>query len=491
MSLLIKGVQIVDGSGGEPYKADVLVQKNIISAIGNLKGKDTERVIDGLGHYMTPGFIDVHNNADHYLSLFNNPAQNNFIKQGITTIIGGHCGASLAPLLYGELSSIRKWADPHDINVNWHTLREFLDTLKKVSIGLNFGTLVGHSTIRRALVGERSRLLQRELDVFKGVLERAMNEGAFGFSSGLGYVHGKSASKNELREFIDIVGKFGGIYSVHLRDEGKKIVESVKEIAGAIKGSGVPTLISHFRPIKGYEKEFKEALQYIIETEGLYFDIYPYDVSVRPLYTLLPEWAQVENIEAMLERVRNRKTAELVEKDLAGLPADDIVIGGVPHHEYLVGKTVGDVARNLGVSPERALLYIMDVTSLRAVVFYKDVNDDLLKEVLLNDKAFIASHSKGVMLGEYMVHERSLGSFPKYLDLVVGGGKLPLEDAVMRITSKPAEFFGVRGRGVIKEGNVADLVILDKSDYKPKDVIVGGKVFGEEPTRGDVLYHKS
>jgi len=490
MSLLIKGVQVVNGKGEEPYKADVLVQRNVISAIGNLKGKDTDKVIDGLGHYLAPGFIDVHNSADHYLGLFSNPAQENFIKQGITTIIGGHCGASLAPLLYGDLDSVRKWADPHDINIDWHTLKELRKTLERISVGVNFGTLVGHSTIRRALAGDRTRLLQRELDVFKGVLERSMNDGAFGISSGLGYVHGKSASKNEIRELIDIVRKFDGVYSVHLRNETKKIVESVKEIVDVVKGLQVRTVISHFRPIKGFEKEFNEASKIISETEDIYFDVYPYGISVRPLYTLLPEWAQVENIEAMLERVRSKKTNEFIEKDLSSLRGDDIVIGGAPHHEYLVGKTIGDIAQNLSMSTAKAALHIMDITNLRAVLFYKDVDETFLMDVLLNEKALIASHGKGVMKGEYMVHDRSVDSFPKYLKLVVGGGKLSLEEAVRRVTSRPAGFFGIRDRGVVKEGGVADLVLLDKSDYGVKSVVVGGKVFGEEPTKGEMLYHK-
>src|SRR3989304_4836200 len=137
MSLLIKGVQVVDGKGGEPYKADVLVQKNVISAIGNLKGKKTDRVLDGLGHYITPGFIDVHNNADHYLSLFNNPAQKNFVKQGITTIIGGHCGSSLAPLLYGNLGSIRAAPARLAPRPAARPLRALLSRHRRISIGLN------------------------------------------------------------------------------------------------------------------------------------------------------------------------------------------------------------------------------------------------------------------------------------------------------------------------------------------------------------------
>ena len=218
MSLLIKGVQVIDGTGSEPYKADVLIQRNLISAIGNLKGRQTDEVVDGLGHYLVPGFIDVHNNTDHYLSIFSNPAQEDFLKQGITTIIGGHCGSSLAPLLYGTLESIRKWANPQDVNVDWHTVAELMASLGRISPGINFGTLAGHSTIRRALLGERSRLLERELSVFKLVLTQAMKEGAFGLSTGLEFVHAKKASKKEIKELSAIVKEMNGVYATHLRD---------------------------------------------------------------------------------------------------------------------------------------------------------------------------------------------------------------------------------------------------------------------------------
>ena len=492
MSLLIKGVQIIDGEGGEPYKADVLVQRGTISAIGNLKGRETDMTIDGLGHYLAPGFIDVHTNADHYLSLFTNPSAEDFLEQGITTIIGGHCGASLAPLIYGTLESIRKWTDPHDINVDWHTVAEFLKSLEKVSLGVNFGTLVGHSTIRRALVGDRSRLLQKELDVFKEMLKEAMHDGAFGLSTGLGYIHGKNASKNEIKDIVSVLADFDGVYATHLRNETDKLVDSVDETIGISKSTGVRTLISHLMPIKKYVDQYDIAMKNIEKkSQEVYFDVYPYESTVRTIYTLLPEWAQTESLEVMLERVRNKKTSELIVKDLKGISSLEIVVSGAPHHGYLVGKTLRDIADNFKITSARALLHVMNVTDLRATVVYQNVNKKRLMDSLIHERAFIASHGSAALTGEFVKHERSTGTFPKYLEIAVGGGKLELPEAIERITSRPAKFFNLRKRGVIKEGNVADLVVLGKSDYEVKHVVVGGQVFGKEPTRGEILRHKS
>lgn len=491
MSLLIKDVQIVDGKAGEPYKADVLVQGKVISAIGNLKGRKTDSVIDGLGHYLTPGFIDVHTNADHYLSLFGDPSGESVLRQGATTIIGGHCGASLAPLLYGTLESIRKWTDPHDINVDWHGVSDFLKSLERISLGVNFGTFAGHSTVRRAIVGDRTRILQKEMDVVMEVLKEAMRDGAFGLSSGLAYVHGKSASNKEIKDLAKLVNDFNGVYAVHLRNETDRLVESVDEVIGISKSSGAKTVISHLMPIKKYEDKFKEAIRNIEEkSTDVYFDVYPYDMSVNPIYTLLPDWAQVENFEAMLERVRNKETAMLIEKDLKGARIRDLEVAGAPHHEYLVGKTLGEIADNLKINTVLALLHVMDVTNLRATVSSKNINNRLLVQMLTHKRAFIGSHGGEMPSGEFIEHERSTNTFPKYLEIVVGEESLSLPEAIRRITSKPAEFYGIRNRGVIKERMVADLVVLGKTDYEVKHVVIGGRIFGDGKTKGEILRHK-
>jgi len=445
MSLLIKEVQVVDGEGSEPYKADVLVQRNVISAIGHLKERKTDRVIEGLGHYLTPGFIDVHTNADHYLGLFADPSGKDFLGQGVTTIIGGHCGASLAPTIYGTLESIRKWADPRDINIDWHTVSEFLKALEKISLGLNFGTLAGHSTIRRSIVGDRVRLLKNEADVFAATLRGAMRDGAFGLSTGLGYVHGRNASNKELKEFAKILKRFDGVFTSHLRNDTDKLVESVDEVIDIAKSSGVTAIISHMLPSKGYEKEYKEALDKISKAHNVYFDIYPYETRVRAIYTFLPVWAQVESLEVMLERIRNRATAKLIENDLKGIPGDKIRVAGVPRHEYLVGKTISEIAKNLEMTVGQALLHVMSETNLRATVFYENVNKDLLADALMHDKALMSSHGIGTHPGEYLKHERSTNSFPEYLKIAVKDGELSLPKAIEKITSNPYLSMGTNG----------------------------------------------
>ena len=184
MSLLIRNVRVLGSQKKLPERADVFVAGTTISAIGSFPKKEADVTIDGEGAYLAPGFIDVDTTSDHYLSLFEDLGQEDFLRQGVTTMIGGHCGASLAPLYYGELSSFRKWANLRAVNVNWHTLREFLSVLQRRRPGVNFGTFAGHSTMRREITGDAIRDLTRnEIRVMGGILDRALKEGAFGLST--------------------------------------------------------------------------------------------------------------------------------------------------------------------------------------------------------------------------------------------------------------------------------------------------------------------
>jgi N-acyl-D-amino-acid deacylase len=211
MTLLIKNVQVVGGAhssatnaaAGGASTSDVFVSDNRISAIGRFSNKKADVILDGQGAYLSPGFIDCNTGSDHYLTLFDNPSQEDAIRQGVTTILGGMCGASLAPLLYGSLESLQKWGDPDRVNVNWHTMKEFLAVMDKRPLAVSFGTLVGHATVRRAIVGEALReLTKNELNVFSRTLEAALAEGAFGLSAGLGYVHARKTPYAELRVLV-------------------------------------------------------------------------------------------------------------------------------------------------------------------------------------------------------------------------------------------------------------------------------------------------
>jgi N-acyl-D-aspartate/D-glutamate deacylase len=492
MSLLIKGVQIIDGEGKQPFKADVFIQKNLISAIGDLKYKKADETIDGLGNYLTPGFIDIDTDSDHYLHLFSNPRQSDFTAQGVTTIIGGHCGTSLAPLLYGTLESIEGSADVSNVNVNWHTMREFLDSMKRIPLGVNFGTLSGHRTIRDAITrGEQRDLTEQEFKVFEKILEQSIKEGSFGFSTGLGYIHGQYASEKEIKRLVGVLSGTGAVYATHLRNQTDGVLKAIEETVRVSNYNEVKTLISHFRPLLGYEEQFIKALEYIKENTPsgrFYFDIYPHDTSIYPIYKLLPIWVQSDNKTEMLEKLNNPDVSNKIKDELKTFSdkIGEIRIAGAPKNVYLLGRLIREVAKDLEMEIPDALIYIMKITNFKATIFSKDINLELLETLLVNERSFIASNGNSSAPGEFVKHDRSINTFPKFIDLVIDKGIMTLEEAIQKITSTPAKYFSIADRGVIKEGKVADLVILGQNDRKIRETVVAGRT-----GRGEVLIHKS
>ncbi len=481
--VLIKGAKIVDGNGTKaPYAADVLITGDTISAIGKFPGKKAEMTIDGLGLYLTPGFIDVNTDSDHHLSLFTNPEQQDFLLQGVTTIFGGHCGSSLAPLLYGSLDAIRKWTDTTQVNINWHTMAEFLKVLGSRKLGVNFGTLVGHSTIRRAIVGEDSRdLTVPELAMFKKLIADSMAEGAFGFSTGLGYTHSRRVPYSEIKELVKAVAEKKGVYATHLRDEEEGLTASVAETIKIAEETGANTLISHFKPIIGFEHDYRKAMELIHRVAhevNIHVDSYPFAETVVPIYTLLPRWAQIGNLEIMLSYLDNPDLRGRLLKDLAGINGNNILIAQAAGREYLLGKTVHQFADSHELSAPEALLKLMKLTGLRATVFYKNINLDVLAQNLERDQVLIASNGASLPdLARVIKNERFSNTFPKFLEIVLRQKTLSLPQAIQKITSAPAGKFGLTNRGVVKEGNIADLNLISVKPgmVKVEHVFVNGR----------------
>jgi len=485
MTLLIKNVRILgsspsqvlsgkilEGKGNHPERSDVFVSGDKISAIGNFPNKTADETIDGQGAYLCPGFIDVNTDSDHYLSLFDHPRQDDFLKQGVTTIIGGMCGSSLAPLLYGGLESIQKWADITKFNVGWHTVKEFLEILGKKPLGVNFATLAGHSTIRRAIIGDQLRdLTKNELGVFGEILRRALKEGAFGLSTGLGYVHGQNTSYSELKYLAGITKEFGGVYATHLRKSGAELGESADETIKLAEEVGVKTLVSHFMPFSGSEKQYESALRRIKnlpENMDFNFDIYPYETSVLPVYTFLPQWAKTGGKGKMLAGLRDDWMRAKIEKDLPKIKPDEFVVARSPGSDFLVGRSLKDLEETFNVpNSNAALLKLMLATELGCVVFYKNINKNYIKQAIKNPRSFIASNSASFpddWKERIMKPERATGTFTKFLEMAASENIMPLEEVIKKITIYPAMKFNLAGRGAIKEGSFADLAIFTSSE---------------------------
>lgn len=483
MTILIKSGNIIDGAGKQKFRADLLIKNDKIAAIGVFPNKTADLVIDALGLNVVPGFIDVNTDSDHYLTLFTNPLQEDFLLQGVTTIIGGQCGSSLAPLFRGSLKSIGAWSAETGININWNTIKEFKNALEKLGLGVNFGTLVGHSTVRRDLAGDDAKdLTESEITVFQRIIENSLKEGALGLSTGLSYINSRFVSSSEIKKLLQPVIKQGGVYATHTRDEKENIVKSIKETTFIAEETGIPTVISHFRPIVGFEKQFHEALSIIednLHKQNVFFDVNPFGMSIVPIYTFLPTWVQQESLEKMLERItdENHRPAILKELSLSEQNLKDLIIGKAENYQYLSGKTLNEFSESRGLNLAEGLLSLMEITRLRARLFYNNVNSVLLPEILLHPQSLIASNSASLGSQTTLKPERSTSTFKKFLQLAAEKN-LPIEETIKKITSVPAKIFKIKKRGALIEDNFADLTLLKDQDVT--HVIVNGKLSVQE-----------
>lgn len=455
--LLIKHGTIVDGSGKPGFKKDILISGDRIAAMGDFSGKKNIETIDALGCVVAPGFIDLQSEIDHRLALFQNPGQETYLKEGVTSVIGGHCGASLAPLINGSLIAMRKWADIDQINVDWASMNELRARLTSRRLGINFGTLVGYNTIRRALTYDAIRdLTDRELEMAKRTLSVALQEGAIGVSTGLGYMHGNEISAHEICAIVALVAKKGGVYTTHLRDEYLGLRRALQETIDVAERTGVTTIVSHFAAQKGDEAVMREAiatLNALPKKTKLYVACSADTKSILPIYFLLPQGARQGNLEQMCATLEDHKNRERVMRVLNIRRPDRITIVEAQRHQYLVGKTLEAIAKNRGEAAAQTLLDIVQLTKGKALVAQENGN------VLMQDELLENAHALPTMpFAAYRAQQTKK--------------QRAIETTIAKITGIPAEIARIKKRGLIKEGYCADVTIMQNDAVR--DVIVNG-----------------
>ena len=472
---IIKNGVIIDGTGRLMEKDDIGIKEGKIVEIGDLCNEKAEKVIDAKDKYVAPGFIDINNHSDTRWRIFSDPNLESLIHQGITTIIGGNCGSSLAPLHNAEMiKSIRKWMDIDGVNVNWVTVDDFLDEVEKTALAVNFGTLIGHSTLRRGIIGDATRdLMEDEIRVMEEMTKKAMKGGAFGLSTGLVYSHAKLANKKEIERLAKIVSKFNGIYTTHIRDESDDILKSIDEAIETAKGAGVRLSISHLK-IMG-EKNWPmmdKVLKKIEEAErsglDICFDFFPYTATGSVVYTFLPEWVSKGGRKMMISRLKDE---EIRKKVVAEMLEDSIDYAKIIVAVYSLGKTltrriVADIAHSQCKTPEETVIDLLIASNGRIITITEALSEENLDKSMQHPLSMVSSNGSGYNIehkatGE-LVHPRDFGAFPKILSHYVKKKRMiTWEAAINKMTAKPAEKFGIKKRGSIKIGNYADIVIFD------------------------------
>lgn len=479
-TVLIKNGLLYDGTGTAARTASVLIQNGKIVRVGDCSKEKADTVLDATGAVIAPGFVDINTDSDHYLSILTEPEQKDFIRQGVSTIIGGNCGSSLAPLLTHSLASVKKWGDPSHTNIDWRTVGELLSVLETKKLGVNFGTLVGHSTVRRGILGDALRdLTDSELVMFQKVLEDAYREGAFGFSTGLSYAHSRQTPAYEIHALARVTAKWKRIYATHVRDSEIGVVDAVDEAIAVAAETGVNMEISHLQPrvsvIPLYDEVF-EKIEKASAIGRIHFDVYPFDTLARAMYMFLPRWAQEGGADLMKEHVFSAMSEDRFLEYFKRYEKKEIIIGHVQDASlrFLEGKSVREFSKNQGVKIPMGLLRLLRMTRLAGTLFFRDVDPDSLLRALARPQAIVASN--GASFGDHnFKHERNYDAFPTFLRLVDTKKIMPMETAFSKITRIPAETYGIVGRGQVRVGDWGDVVVLN-SDWKPIHTLVNGIV---------------
>jgi N-acyl-D-amino-acid deacylase len=503
MDVLIRGGTVIDGSGDDPRRGDVLVQEGMIKEVGQLSPSVSERVqtvIDATDLIIAPGFIDVHSHTGYELLV--NPVAESKVAQGITTEISGNCGFSPGPLLVDTLQNERdEWCSRYGVEARWRTLGEFLDILESQGIGINYAVLVGHGTIRINVIEYEARPPRdEELNRMKELLIEALEEGAVGMSSGLFYAPGCYSRIDELVLLCEVLREFGGIYATHMRDEGERLVESVREAIETARSSGIPLEISHHKAVrKPNWGKVKETLPLIEEANSQGLDVscdqYPYIAGSTSLKMLMPKWALEGGDEGLLRRLSEpdslREIRSYVEERH---PTRDewhaVMVSEVVEEELkgFEGKRLDEVADELNMSPFDALVYLIRRDEARTSMVSFLMNEEDVIEVMRFQRTIFgtdgsARQFKGKLSGG-KPHPRCFGTYPRILGRYVREkGVLTLPEAIRRMTSFPARKFHLKNRGLIRPGYFADIVIFD-----PERIIDRGTF--ENPQRmPEGIYH--
>jgi len=499
VDLVIKGGRIVDGTGGAAYTGDVGVSDGRVVEVGVIGG-GAERRIDAEGLVVAPGFIDSHSHSD--LMLLTEPEARQKIMQGITTEIVGQDGLGEAPIREEDVENWRGYlsglnGDP-DVDWSWRSLGDYLDAIEEAGPATNVASLVGHGNLRLAAMGMEDRPpTDTELGVMMSLLRDSLRQGAYGLSTGMIYPPCVYAATEELTELCRVVAETDGVFVIHMRDEGDGLIESIMEVVTIGTDSGVKLHISHFKSAgKRNWGRATQALEAIEEARGrglsITVDQYPYTAGSTFLSARLPNWMHEGGVDAILSRLRDPKARGRAQAEMTGDQSEstfgEILVTSVASdgNKHLEGRSLSEIAVMRGVNPIEALFdLVLEERNAVGMVSFSMSEDDVRTIMRSPIQMFCTD---GIVLGK--PHPRAYGSFPRVLGRYVRDGVLPLEEAVRKMTSLPAERFGLHGRGVIQRGAHADLTIfnpetvIDTSTYEdpisfPKGieyVIVNGRL---------------
>jgi N-acyl-D-amino-acid deacylase len=448
---VIKNGKILDGTGNSWYYADIGIKDGKIAFIGKITDSATQ-TLDATGLIVAPGFIDVHAHIEG--SDLRIPTADNFIHDGVTTVVTGNCGSS---------------------NID---MAQYFHRLDSTKLSINVATLIGHNSVRREVMGESMRYPSAdEQQQMEALVTQAMEHGAVGFSTGLIYVPGTYSKTEEVVGLAKAASKYGGVYASHIRDEGDHVHDAIREAIEVGRAANMPVEISHFKVT--YKPNWGRSAETISLVErarkdgiDVTIDQYPYVASSTTLNTTVPNWTFSGGQDSLLIRLANPVTREQIKKEMLA----NLKKKGFKNYSYAVvaryapdstynGKSISEINKlrgNKSKASEEAETILNLIPSGRVQMIYFSMQEDDLKRILAYPFNMIASDAGIVSYGNNMPHPRAYGTNARVLGRYVREQKvITLEEAIRRMTSLPAQKFNLHDRGLLKAGLAADIVIFN------------------------------
>jgi len=488
--LLIKNGTIIDGSGSAAFRADIAIKDGKIQRLEPSLKVECKKELDATGKIVCPGFIDIHSHTDTTILI--NPKAESKIRQGVTTEIVGNCGMSVAPLSNEFIEEIRDhltvntdFGNPGIIGKLWVSFGEYIQYLNQLPLGINLVPLIGYGTLRTAVVGFKSgRLTPKENQALEFLLEKSLEEGAAGLSTGLEYIPDSLCQPKELIRLGQIIERHNKVYSSHIRGEAQTLFPAIKEAIHTAEESGCMTEISHLKLGGMFNWGKTDQLFELLESAlsrgvRLSWDQYPYIAWGTGLVDYIPDWVKLEGprklVQKLSEPISRKKIRREIEKSIKtgnhpynAAPWENVQISLVAASENkaMEGKTVAEIAQELDMDPIEFVfdLLVSEKGAVKTIVFCMDEAD--IQSILKHPKTIIASDGRaGAVYGPLdtgRTHPRYYGTFPRILGKYVRDEKLlSLETAIRKMTSMPAAIMGMHNRGTLAPNMVADITIFD------------------------------
>lgn len=462
--IVIINARIIDGSGNPWFRGSIAIKDGRIAKIGRFDAGGAKTVIDTKNQIVAPGFIDVH---AHTEDIYNNPKAENFVRMGVTSLVTGNCGGS-------------------DLDIG-----AFLGRIDKTPLAVNISSLIGHNTVRSKVLGLDNRApTPEEQAQMNALVEKAMTDGAVGLATGLIYLPGTFAKTDEVVELAKVASRHGGVYASHIRDEGTKVVEAIEEAINIGEQANMPVEISHFKisskalwgktpmTIGLVEAARKRGITVTV-------DQYAYPASSTSLDARMPSWAiaggREEGKKRLADTPTRKKVADDIKEDLKKKKFKDLSFAYVasyrtdPNFNGKNIKEITKIARGKDSLDEQIEQMFEMYGKGGAQMVYRVMDEADVQNIMRQPFTMIASDSGVRSFGSGVPHPRGYGNNARVLGHYVRELKIvTLEDAIRKMTSLPAQTFGLQDRGLIREGFAADLVIFDENT-------VGDKATFEQP----------